>query len=142
VRASDVAAARWLVPRLDPRALLAVNDIGAVRWILPNRVLDLVGIADPQIAKRRRRGLEENQSYPAVLLEIVEERKPDYILVFPGWFPLPGRDPARFPQLATWTIPNNIAMAGDMMALYATPWTRWPLAPTADGADPESTENP
>ena len=142
VRDSDVAAARWLAPRLDPRAVLAVNDIGAVRWILPNRVVDLVGIVDPPIAERRRRGVAARESYPAVLLEIVEERRPDFLLVFPSWYPLAERDPARFPRLQAWTIPDNIAMAGDMMALYATPWTRWPLAPPPGETGPNSTESP
>jgi hypothetical protein len=142
VRDSDVAAARWLAPRLDPRAVLAVNDIGAVRWILPNRVVDLVGIVDPPIAERRRRGVAARESYPAVLLEIVEERRPDFLLVFPSWYPLAERDPARYPRLQAWTIPDNIAMAGDMMALYATPWTRWPLTPPPGETGRNSTESP
>jgi hypothetical protein len=77
-----------------------------------------------------------------VLLELVEERRPDYVLVFPSWFSLPERDPARFPRLRHWTIPANIAMAGDMMALYSTPWTRWPLAPPPGETGPNATEPP
>ncbi|HYO13630.1 MAG TPA: hypothetical protein VE685_10595, partial [Thermoanaerobaculia bacterium] len=51
VQDSDVALARWLAPRLDPRAVLAVNDIGALKFFLPNRGVDLASIATPEIRR-------------------------------------------------------------------------------------------
>ena len=42
--------ARWLADRLPPEAVLAVNDIGAFGYLLPNRLIDLAGIANPEFA--------------------------------------------------------------------------------------------
>ncbi|HXO40952.1 MAG TPA: hypothetical protein VN999_05850, partial [Thermoanaerobaculia bacterium] len=49
VESSDVRAARWLAPRLPAEAVLAVNDIGAFKYLLPNRIVDLAGIANPEL---------------------------------------------------------------------------------------------
>jgi hypothetical protein len=141
VRDSDVAAARWLAPRLDLRAVVAVNDIGAIRWLLPHRVVDLVGIVDPPIAARRRQAAMAKENYQATLLAIVEERRPDVVVVFPSWFALLERDPGRFPVRHRIQVPDNVAMAGDMIAVYETPWTRWPLASPAEAGSPP-TETP
>ena len=49
VEDSDVKIARWLAEHVPAQAVLAVNDIGAIKFLLPNRVIDLAGIANPEI---------------------------------------------------------------------------------------------
>ena len=49
VEDAGVAAGRWLGERLPPEALLAVQDIGAIKYHLPNRIVDLTGIVNPDI---------------------------------------------------------------------------------------------
>jgi len=127
--ASDVAVARWLASRLPSDALLAVNDVGAIKYLLPNRVLDLVGIVTPEVIAPRRAGAAAGRSHVEVLAEVLERARPDFVVVFPDWFPHPARQPERFRPLRVFAIPDNVAMGGDMMVIYDTPWTRRPLTP-------------
>lgn len=132
VRDSNVALARWLGPRLPADALLAVNDVGAFKYLLPNPVLDLVGLMTPEVTRRRNAGAERGIGYGDVLVGLLEERRPDFIIVFPSWFAYPSRHPESFHPLRTLALADNITMGGEMMVLYDTPWTRRPLAAVAD----------
>lgn len=127
VQDSDVRIARWLAGRLHPDAVLAVNDIGAIKFLLPNRVVDLAAIANPEIRGEVARDMAAGADFQAAMIAAVERRKPDYIIVFPAWLPGLMRDP-RFRPLQVLPIPDNITMGGDEIAVLATPWTRYPLA--------------
>jgi hypothetical protein len=131
VEDSDVRAARWLAPRLDPRAVLAVNDIGALKLLLPNRVIDLVGISTPALLAEIRRDLERGVPVQEARLAAIARRRPDYVVVFPSWFPALAED-RRFRLLQIFTVRDNITMGGDEVGIYATPWTRYPLKEQED----------
>ncbi len=126
VQDSDVRIARWLGPRLPPDAVLAVNDIGAVKFLLPNRVIDLVGIANPEIRVEAAAEMKKGLNFESAMLLAIERRRPDYVIVFPSWFPVVGRDP-RFRLVASLEIVNNITMGDDRLGVWATPWTQHPL---------------
>lgn len=126
VQDSDVAVARWLAPRLHPDAVLAVNDIGAIKFLLPNRVIDLAGIAHPEIRREINRAVRERRPWEPVMAEEIAKRQPDYLVIFPSWFPTLSLDP-RFRPLHVIPIRDNITMGGDEVVVYATPWTRFPL---------------
>lgn len=127
VEDSDVAAARWLAGRLPGEALLAVQDIGAVKFHLPNRVLDLTGIVNPEILPFLKSEDEDPVYWERRLFAFLEQERPDYLLVFGKSYPMlttatPGIEP-----VAHFTIRNNVTMAGDDLVLCTTPWTRFPL---------------
>ena len=126
VQDSDVAVARWLAPRLHPDAVLAVNDIGAIKFLLPNRVIDLAGIANPEIRREVNRALRERRPWEPVMAQEIAKRQPDYLVIFPEWFPTLSQDP-RFQPLHVIPIRDNITMGGDEVVVYATPWTRYAL---------------
>lgn len=128
VQDSDVAVARWLAPRLHPDAVLAVNDIGAIKFLLPNRVIDLAGIANPEIRREVNRALRERRPWEPVMAEEIARRQPDYLVIFPEWFPTLSLDP-RFRPVHVIPIRDNITMGGSEIVVYATPWTRYPLKP-------------
>ena len=78
-------------------------------------------------------------SFAEVILAFVEERKPDFIAVFPRYWPIADTRPEQFPPLLRLSIRDNIALAGDELVLYSTPWTRYPLreeAPNPGGSRP------
>jgi hypothetical protein len=126
VQASDVALARWLADRLPPEALLAVNDIGALKYHLPNRIVDLASIATPEIGREVRRSAAAGIPWNDAMLAAIARRRPDYVVVFPAWFPGLAHDP-RFRPVHVLPIPQNITMGGDEIVVYETPWTRYPL---------------
>jgi hypothetical protein len=138
VQDSDVRMARWLAPRLPPQAVLAVNDIGALKFFLPNRVIDLAGIANPEIRRAMEEGMARGINGEMVLADELNRRRPDYLVIFPSWFPTLSQVPA-FRPLYTVDVKDNITMGGPQVVLYATPWTRWPLH-ESPGAVPGETE--
>ena len=87
VQASDVRVARWLAPRLPPEAVLAVNDIGALKFLLPNRVIDLAGIATPEVRRRMNAAAARREPWERAVADYLAERRPDYLVIFPDWFP-------------------------------------------------------
>lgn len=123
VQDSDVRVARWLAQRLPPEAVLGVGDIGAIKFLLPNQVVDLAGIASPEI-----------KVWGAV--PFLQHYRPDYLVIFPHWLHRLFEDVSDFPVVQEFPIDNNITMAGDVLVVYATPWTRFPLVEPADGVTP------
>lgn len=129
VESGDVAMARWLAPRLPRRAVVATMDIGALSALLPNRIVDLAGIADPRVldavaaAKARGGGWQDG------VLAFLAARRPDYLVVFPDWLAPVDRPGSGFTRLHAIRVPGNVTLGHDELALYATPWTREPLGP-------------
>jgi arabinofuranosyltransferase len=135
VQDSDVRIARWLAPRLPADAVLAVNDIGAVKFFLPNRVIDLVGIASPEIRLEAAAEMRKGHDFESAMLLAIERRRPDYVIVFPTWFPAVTRD-SRFRLVASLEIANNVTMGDSRLGVWATPWTQHPLRRLAGDPEP------
>ncbi|MEE8524187.1 MAG: hypothetical protein V3T72_09675 [Thermoanaerobaculia bacterium] len=125
VEQSDVAAARWLDGRLPPEAVLAVQDIGALKYFLPNPVIDLAGIVNPEVVPLLK--APGPVYWEQRLLSYLETRKPDFLVVFPRSYPgLTSRVPG-FEKVRGFEVPQNVTMAGDELAIFTTPWTRFDL---------------
>jgi hypothetical protein len=127
VRNSDIAVANWLGDRLPPEALLAVNDVGAIKYLLPNSVLDLAGIVTPKARRYMNDAAEQEGDWRLGVQRLLEEEKPDYLVVFPAWFPWLVGEGSPYRLVHGVRIPGNIAMGGDELVVLATPWTRYPL---------------
>jgi hypothetical protein len=137
VESSDVRAARLLAPRLPADAVLAVNDIGAFKYLLPNRIVDLAGIANPELRLEVERQAARGVPWGRAMAAAVTRRRPDYIAIFPAWLPGLATELGLRPVLRL-RIPGNITMGSDELVVYSTPWTRYPLRPLPGdaGADP------
>jgi hypothetical protein len=136
VEDSDVKAAHWLGERLHPEALLAVQDIGALKYFLPNRVLDLVGIVNPDIAPYLHgNGPDDPTYWEERLLDYLGQHRPDFLVVFPGSYPMLTSQTPGFERLRSFEIRGNVTMAGNTLAVFSTPWTRYPLE-TIDSRTP------
>lgn len=131
VRESDVAMAAWLAPRLPDAALLAVHDVGALGYFLPNPLIDLAGILDPEARAAMAAAEATGAGWEAGLLEFLARRRPDYLVVFPDFVPFLARPGLSFRLVHEIAIGDNITMGGDRLALYATPWNRHPLSEPA-----------
>ena len=125
VEDSDVRAAHWLAERLPPEALLAVQDIGAIKYHLPNPIVDLTGIVNPDILPfLKGTGPRDPVYWEDRLLSYLARRKPDFLVIFPRSYPQTAGGRRGFQEIQRFPIRHNVTMAGDELAIYSTPWTR------------------
>ncbi|MGH7387927.1 MAG: hypothetical protein ACREM3_00495 [Candidatus Rokuibacteriota bacterium] len=80
INAMQVHLGHWVDEHLPKRARLALNDIGAIAYVSRRQVIDLMGLVTPEIIPYRREG-------EAGVIRYVAETCPDYLIVFPAWFP-------------------------------------------------------
>ncbi|MDH3521962.1 MAG: hypothetical protein OES32_00115 [Acidobacteriota bacterium] len=126
----DVAAARWLAPRLPAGASLAVNDIGAIKYLLPeHRIFDLAGIVTPEVHRYTRAAVAAGGRWEEGIRAYLDRVRPDYLVVFPSWFPGLLASDGSFRPIREFSVPGNIALGGDRLAIYSTPWTREEVRP-------------
>jgi hypothetical protein len=125
VERGDVAAATWLESRLAPGATLAVNDIGAIQYLLPDhRIFDLAGIVSPEVHEFTHRAVRQGRPWQAGVRDYLERARPDYLVVFPRWFPDLVSSGVSFQPIQEFPVPANITLGGDRLVIYRTPWTR------------------
>jgi hypothetical protein len=117
IDAMQVRLGRWIAAHTAPDALLAVNDIGALAYVGNRRVLDLVGLATPEILPYRREG-------PAGLLRYLERRCPAYLVIFPAWFPELAARADLFHPVTAVTLARNVVAGAPTMVVYRTVWDR------------------
>jgi hypothetical protein len=80
IEAMQVRIGRWVDAHVPGSARLAVNDIGAIAFVSRREVVDLMGLVTPEILPYRRLGEDG-------VIRFVAEVCPDYVIVFPTWFP-------------------------------------------------------
>lgn len=127
VTASDVRLGRWLRENVPPQAVLALEDVGAVKYLAGNPVVDLAGLVSPEVVRRARAAAGPGDpGGDRGVLEVLEERRPDFLAAFTNYRPRLTADP-RFRPLLRIRIHHNVTMGGDELVLYQTPWSRYPL---------------
>lgn len=125
VETGDAAAARWLRERIAPGVTLAVNDIGVIKFILPeHRMYDLAGIVTPEVHDYTRAAVARGEPWEAGVARYLEQVRPDYLVVFPDWFPGLLASAVSFEPLKEFVVAGNITLGGDRLVIYRTPWTR------------------
>ncbi|NMO90050.1 hypothetical protein [Actinomycetospora sp. TBRC 11914] len=79
IRESAVSVSQWLHGHTPPTAVVGVNDAGAVAWFSGRRVVDLVGLTTPGLA---RPALEGSGAMYEALAHLPVDRRPTYFSVF------------------------------------------------------------
>jgi hypothetical protein len=80
IESEMVAAARWVASNTPSDALVAAHDIGALGYFAQRDLLDLAGLVSPDVIPFIR---DEPR-----LVEFLQDRHADYLVTFPGWYPL------------------------------------------------------
>jgi len=80
INAMQVHLGHWVDAHLPKTARLAVNDIGAIAYFSRREIIDLMGLVTPAIIPYRRQG-------ESGVMQYVTEVCPDYVIIFPAWFP-------------------------------------------------------
>ncbi len=124
IEAMQVGLGRWVARHTPPGAQVGVNDVGAIAYFGDRPILDLMGLATPDILPYRRQG-------PAGVLRYLEQRCPDYLVIFPEWFPTLAARADLFRPLTRVRLARNVVAGADEMVVYETVWNRWARTPTA-----------
>lgn len=80
IESEMVAASRWIAEHTEPGALVAAHDIGALGYFGDRPLVDLAGLVSPEVVPILR---DE-----AVLARYLDERRAEYLMTFPGWYPI------------------------------------------------------
>ena len=109
INAMQVTLGRWLDTNVPRTATLAVNDIGAIAYFSRRPIIDLMGLVTPEILPYRRDGEDG-------VIRFVAERCPDYVVIFPAWFPrLSARRDLLVPVHAVRLQRNEVSGAPEMV---------------------------
>ena len=117
INAMQVELGRWVAAHTPADTLVALNDVGALSYFGERRVIDLMGLATPEVLPYRRDG-------EAGLLRYLERRCPEYLVIFPAWFPDLAARGDLFRPVTGVTLPHNVVAGAATMTVYATVWHR------------------
>jgi arabinofuranosyltransferase len=121
INAMQVRLGHWVAAHTPPDTLIALNDVGALTYFGKRRVIDLVGLATPEVLPYRRRG-------PDALLRYLGQRCPEYLVIFPAWFPGLATRADLFRPVTGVTLPHNVVAGAATMTVYETAWHRGPAS--------------
>ena len=111
INAMQVHLGRWLDRNVPRSARLAVNDVGAIAYFSRREVTDLMGLVTPDVLPYRRRG------EPGVI-EYVQDTCPDYVVVFPAWFPGLTARRDMIEPIYRIRLAHNEVLGADEMVVY------------------------
>jgi hypothetical protein len=119
IQEMQVQMGRWAASATPPDALLAVNDIGAITYFSERKILDVVGLVSPEVIPYLRQGERG-------ILSLLAEKRPDYLIVFPNWYPRIANLRPLFTPVYSVTVEPNLICGGRTMVAYRANWEFWP----------------
>ena len=90
---------------------------------------DLAGIVSPEVHAFTRRAVASGRPWEAGIGDYLARVRPDYLVVFPDWFPRLVASGVSFEPVRDFPVPGNITLGGDRLVIYETPWSRQELRP-------------
>jgi hypothetical protein len=118
----QVAMGKWAKDNLPPGSLVALNDVGAIVFFSHLRCLDTVGLVSPELLPYLKEYALQPGGYRRGLWQFLKERRPDYLIIFPEWYPEFPQSPVLEP-VHKIEYPNNTG-GGNVMVVYKMHWER------------------
>ncbi len=123
INAMQVFMGHWIAENIPPDALIAINDVGALTYFGRRPIIDTVGLTTPDIIpylKRAGHTRDEN------LLWYLRERQPQYLIVYPNWYPELVTRADLFEPIYTHTYTggHNVTLGGEVMIVYRCHWSQ------------------
>jgi hypothetical protein len=114
----QVSLGHWVEAHTPPGSRLALNDVGAIAYLGRREVVDMMGLVTPAIIPYRREG-------ETGVLRFLERACPDYLIIFPAWFPVLSARTDRFTPILRVRLERNTVAGADEMVVFETVWNRW-----------------
>ncbi|MGD0110453.1 MAG: hypothetical protein ABSD48_01150 [Armatimonadota bacterium] len=118
----QVTIARWVRDHVPKGSLLAVNDVGAIGVITDDPVLDLQGLVTTQVLPLRSMKEQVLGRAPTLLSQFLFDHRPDYLIIFPRWYPEMDQRRDVFTPVFQVQLRDNITAGSDTMVVYETVW--------------------
>ena len=118
IEGMQVSIARWVTDHTPPTARLGLNDVGAITYFSRREIVDVMGLVTPAILPFRRDG-------ETGVLRFLEQACPDYLIVFPAWFPTLSAMSDRFRPVHRVRLDHNTVAGADELVVYEAIWSRW-----------------
>jgi arabinofuranosyltransferase len=118
IEAMQVHVAHWVAEHTPASARLGLNDVGAIAYFSRREVIDVMGLVTPAILPYRREG-------ETGVLRYLEQACPDYLIVFPAWFPALSAMADRFRPVYRVRLDHNTVAGADELVVYEAAWSRW-----------------
>ena len=113
-----VEMGRWLAQHIPARALVATHDIGAIGYFSGRRVLDTTGLITPAVLDYLHRGIRAD----AAVLQFLQRRRPDYLVVLPNWYPHLAAQRQYFQPVHEVAAAAGTIVGGRRFVAYRTIW--------------------
>ncbi len=123
----QVGWAQWFREHRPPGERLALHDVGAMAYFGRQRLIDLEGLITPRSMPWRRRGQVDR---------FLEQERPDFLLIFPYWYPEVLARLDVFRPLLKRSVAVNRTGGGEELVLFSMPWSPSPPAGGWPGGQP------
>jgi hypothetical protein len=95
-------------------AVIATNDIGAISYFSERKIVDVVGLSNPEILPY----FKNYYSRRTNVLKYLNDHPVDYLVIFPSWYPGLGDDTTKFKELYKVTLDDNQTCGGNEMLVF------------------------
>ncbi len=107
IESEMVATAQWVAIHTEQNALIAAHDIGALGYFGERQIIDMAGLVSPEVIPFIR---DEPR-----LRTWLDQRGANYLVTFPGWYPILVKDARLVYQTNSPVAPG---LGGENMAVY------------------------
>jgi hypothetical protein len=94
---------------------IALNDIGAVSFLSGVNVVDLVGLANNEVANSKLSGFFSTE----YIDEICKKENVKVAAIYDSWFQWQNSPPKNWQKVGVWKIENLVSSASDTVSFYA-----------------------
>jgi len=108
-----VSIGKW-ARNLPQRTAIAANDVGAVAYYSRKTIIDTVGVVNIEVIPYLKHYPDRSEG----LLQYLEKRKPDYLVIYPDWYSSLSRRKDIIKPIKSVQVEQNIVSGGKKMVIY------------------------
>ena len=120
IEGMQVFMGHWIRQNIPEDAVIAINDVGAITYFGNREIIDTVGLTTPEILPYLK---DPDRSRDDNVLRYLRLRRPDYLIVFPNWYPELTQRSDLFEPVFTHTYTRrNETLGGTSTVVYRCRW--------------------